>query len=114
MPEKFPSPEFSQEELQLIAKLKERGLEDAEAKQELLAWTEAQEAKANETNTSRANVEMNIKRAKLYRAAGFKAGAWDVLESVRMQAHNEGEADLYEEAMRIMDELDAEDDGSEK
>ena len=112
MPEKFPSPEFSQEELRLIAKLKERGLEGAEARQELLAWTEVQEGEASEINTSRANIEFNMKRAKLYLAAGFKAEAWDVLESVRMQAHNEGEADLYEEAMRIMDELDAENGGS--
>ena len=107
MPEEFPSPEFSSEEETLIAKLRERGMND-ETQKELIAWTEAQEARANEVNTPRASIELNVKRAKLYRAAGFKSEAWDVLESVRMQASNEGEEDLYAEAMRIMDEMDAE------
>lgn len=107
MAEKFPSPEFSSEEDVLIAKLREHGVE-GETQKELMAWTEAREAIANEINTSRANIELNIKRAKLYRAAGFKEEAWDVLESVREQATNEGEDDLYAEAMVIMDEMDAE------
>ena len=106
MPEKIPSSEFSSEEQALIAKLRERGLDD-ETRKELTTWTEAQEARANEVNTPRANIEMNVKRAKLYNAAEFMAEAWDVLESVRMQATNEDEDDLYAEAMRMMDEMDA-------
>ena len=107
MPEKFPSPEFSSEEEALIAKLREHGM-DEETQKELIAWTEKQEAKANETNTPRANIELNVKRAKLYFAAGLKAEAWDILESVRIQAMNENENTLYVEAMKIMDEIDAE------
>jgi hypothetical protein len=106
MSEKLPSPEFSFEEQKLIAKLRERGFDD-ETRKELLRWTEAQEARANEVNTPRANIELNLKRAKLYYAAGFASEAWDVLESVREQTINEGEDDLLIEAMRIMDEIDA-------
>jgi hypothetical protein len=103
----MPSPEFSPEEQELIAKLREHGSDDAKTKEALLAWTEALEIEANTINTPRANIELNVKRAKLYHAAGFMPEAWDVLESVRMQATNEGEDDIYAEAMRIMDEIDA-------
>jgi hypothetical protein len=108
MPEKIPTPEFSPEEQELIAKLRERGVDDVKTKEALLDWTEAQEIEANAINTPRANIELNVRRAKLYRVAGFNAEAWDALESVRMQASNEGEDDLYETAMRMMDEIDAE------
>jgi hypothetical protein len=105
MPEKIHPSEFLPEEQALIAKLRERGV-DEEAQKELLTWTEAQEARAREINTSRANIEVNVRRAKLYRAAGLIDEAWDVLESVRMQALNEGESDLYDEAMQLMDEIE--------
>jgi len=108
MPEKFPTQEFSPEEQELILKLRERGVDDEKTKEALLNWTEAQEIKANAINTSRANIEFNIRRAKLYYAAGFMAEAWDVIESVRMQSANEGEDDLYAEAMGMMDKIDAE------
>jgi hypothetical protein len=106
MPEKIPSPEFSAEERELIVKLRERGIADTETKQALLSWTEAREAEANAINTPRANIECNVKRAKLYAAAGLTAEAWNVLESVREQAVNEKADDLYDEAMRIMDDID--------
>ena len=107
MPEKIPTPEFSPEEQELIIKLRERGVDDEKTKEALLAWTEAQEIEANAINTPRANIELNMKRAKLYSAAGFTSEAWDVLESVRTQATNEGEDDLYAESMRMMDGMDA-------
>lgn len=107
MSEKIPTPEFSPEEQELITKLCERGVDDAKTKEALLAWTEALEIEANAVNTPRANIELNMKRAKLYHAAGFTTETWDVLESVRIQATNEGEDDLYAEAMRMMDDIDA-------
>lgn len=107
MPEKIPTPEFSPEEQELITKLRERGINDEKTKEALLDWTEAQEIEANAINTPRANIELNMKRAKLYHAAGFMGEALDVLESVRMQATNEGEDDLYAEAMRMMDDIDS-------
>lgn len=107
MPEKIPSSEFSPEEQKLISALRERGVSDAETKKKLVSWTEAEEERADGLNTSRAKIEFNVKRAKLYTAAGFADEAWNVLESVRMQATNEGENDLYAEAMRLMDEIGA-------
>src|SRR5271170_4400712 len=103
MPEKIPTPEFSPDEQELIAKLREEGVDGVKTKEALLDWTEAQEIEANAINTSRANIELNMKRAKLYHAAGLIAESRDVLESVRIQAANEGEEDLYTEAMRLMD-----------
>ena len=105
MPERVPSLEFTEAERVLIQKLCERGPDDPETRQLLNFWTEQCEAEANEVNTPRANVEFNIKRAKLYRAAGLMVEAWDVLESAREQAMNEQEQDLYDEAVRIMDEI---------
>ena len=105
--EKIPSPEFSPEEQQLIANLRERGIADAKTKEALLAWTEAREIEANAINAPRTNIELNVKQAKLYSAAGFTSEAWDILESVRTQASNEGEDDLYNEATGLMDGIDA-------
>ncbi|MFH0890802.1 MAG: hypothetical protein V1856_02095 [Candidatus Liptonbacteria bacterium] len=106
MPERIEISEFSKAERELIQKLAMLGPDDPETRDSLLAWTQAGEARANEINTSRANIEFNIARAKLYRVAGFLEAAWDVLESVRTQAYDEGEQDLYGLAMRIMDEID--------
>ena len=105
MPKKFIRRSSFPKNKRCMAKLRERGV-DEEAQKELLTWTEAQEARAREINTSRANIEVNVRRAKLYRAAGLIDEAWDVLESVRMQALNEGESDLYDEAMQLMDEIE--------
>ena len=106
MSEKFPNPDFSAGELALIEKLRSRGVEDAEAMQQLQAWTEAQEAHANEINTSRANIEVNLRRAKLYNAAGFRKEAWEILNDVRRQASQENEQDLLQAAEVMMDEMD--------
>ncbi len=101
-----PSGEFSEAEQDLIAKLRENGLTE-ETQAELVAWIEAEAAKAKEANTSRANIELDLKTAKLYRAARFTMQAWDSLEAVRQQAHNEGEADLLAAANGMMDEMEA-------
>ena len=106
MSEQILKPEFSEDELRLIERLKESP-NDPETKQMLLDWTTRQEAEANRLNTSRANIEADIKRAKLHKAAGFEEEAWEVLEGIRRQAMQEGEDDLYQVVMRIMDEIDS-------
>ena len=108
MSEKPNSPEFSESERELIEHLHAHGSEDTETRRLLLAWTEKQETEANAINTPRANIEVNLRRARLYHAAGFSGEAWEVLESVRRQATQEGETDLYEQAISIMDEIDSE------
>ena len=65
--------------------------EDPETKSRLLEWTKQQEAEADRINTSRANIEVNIKCAKLYRAAGFLEEAWETLEDARKQSFQEEE-----------------------
>jgi hypothetical protein len=105
MRETPPTLEFSTEEQELIENLRAG---TPEAREKLIAWTEAQEAIANGINTSRANIEMNLRRAKLYKAAGLQEEAWDVLENIRLQAYNENEIDLYQSAMSLMDEIESE------
>jgi hypothetical protein len=106
--EKFRESEFSETEQTLIVKLHEKGSNDPEVHGALLAWCKNEEAKVDRVNTSRASIEFNLKRAKLYRAAGYDDDAMESLESVREAAHNEGAEDLYGEAMAIMDEIDNE------
>jgi len=105
MPERFPSPEFSAEEQELIQALKER-FDDPGTKEKLNQWLDQKEAWANEQNTGRANIEVNLMRAKLYAAAGFKDEAWGAFEDVRTQAHNEGQEDLLRDAEEGMDALE--------
>ena len=108
MTERPPGSEFSENEQLLIARLREHGHEDPEALLMLNAWCDEQKLKANEINTAGANIEVDLRRAKLYRAAGFHRDALDSLEAARESAHNAGEKDLYEQAMALMDEIDEE------
>lgn len=101
--EHLPKQEFTAEEMGLIELLKSSPASQ-EALDALNAWTDAQESWANEVDTSRANIEVNLRRAKLYHAAGFAEEAWSALEDVRQQAHSEIEMELLEEANRLMDE----------
>lgn len=104
MPEKFPSPEFSAEEQELIQALREN-FDAPETKEKLNQWLDEKESWANEQNTSRANIEVNLMRAKLYAAAGFKDEAREAFEDVRTQANNEGEEELLKNAEEEMDKL---------
>jgi histidinol phosphatase-like PHP family hydrolase len=72
----------------------------------LVSWCEAEEARAMEINTSRANIDVQLKRAKLYRAAGGYDVAWETLAAVCETAGSDESAqDLYREAMDIADEM---------
>jgi hypothetical protein len=106
--EKFRESEFSETEQALIVKLREKGPDDPDVHGALLSWCKNEEAKVDEINTSRASIEFNLKRAKLYRAAGYGDDALENLESVREAARNEGAEDLCDEAAAIMDEIDNE------
>lgn len=109
MIEHEPSSEFSAEELELIEKLREQGLEGSEAREALLAWVDGLEARANEANTPRANIEVDLRKAKLYRAAGFPDEAWASLEAVLDNTDNAegGMEDLSAEAIAIMNDMNA-------
>ncbi len=111
MTEKPPRPEFSEIEQTIIERLRANGPDNPEARGMLLAWRENEEEKANAVNTARAGVELDLRFAKLLRAAGGYESAWATLEAVREMALNLGEQDLHDQAMAIMDAIDDEDRG---
>ncbi|MEK9180271.1 MAG: hypothetical protein AAB897_02570 [Patescibacteria group bacterium] len=108
MSEKLPSSEFTQQEEELIRKLREQGAEHPETRKLLEDWIIEQEAVANQKNTPRASIELNLKRAQLYRAAGYIDEARENLEAVRRQATQEEENDLLQVAESLMDQIEAE------
>lgn len=100
--------ELNQRELELAAELKERGLENGETNAKLADWLDEQERIAHNRKVSGANIVVNLRRALLYKAAGYLDHAWETLNEVRDQAHAEGDPELREAAERIMDEIDSE------
>jgi hypothetical protein len=105
MSERIPSQELTAEELEIAQALREKGPADKEVLGRLLAWTDQQQAWATEQNTSRAGIEVNLRRARLYLAAGAQEDALQTLNEVREQAHNEGEADLLAAADAEIDRM---------
>jgi hypothetical protein len=105
MPEKIPSPEFSEEEQKLIEALW-KGESGSEERFRALV-KEREDAIRSDP---RGNMELHLHIAKLCHAAGAWRIAWDYLESVREQAHGHGESaqDLFDAAMAMMDQIEAE------
>ncbi len=89
----------------LIALQKEK-VPSQETRDLVLKWTLQEEAKVNKENTSRATIIFNINRADLYVAVGDIDGALECLEGARLQAHQEGEKDLYNQIMKKMDTIE--------
>ncbi|MDP2598892.1 MAG: hypothetical protein Q8P49_03625 [Candidatus Liptonbacteria bacterium] len=112
MVEKFPTPEsqeFSEEESRLIRGLKEKGPQDEGTRKLLNTWLEGEEAKTNQINTPKANIELNLKRARLYAAAGFTENARENAEGAMLQAANEQEPGLWDKARSIIDKIEKRD-----
>ena len=110
MTEKPFSPESAETEA-LIQTLRERGFEDPEAVRLFGIWADKGQAEADRIDTPRANIEFNIKCATVFRAAGHMEAARDALESILVQADNEGEQDIYDEAAGVLREMDTESGG---
>ncbi|HVN26252.1 MAG TPA: hypothetical protein VMT99_01180 [Candidatus Paceibacterota bacterium] len=108
MTERLPRSEFSEAEQALIANLREKGPADPETRRMLLEWCDEEEAKVAEINTSRAGIELDLKKARIYQASGFHEEAWASLEAARTAAHNENAEDLFNEAEALMNEMDQE------
>ena len=106
MSERIPGQEFTEKERELAEALRVNGPEHPETKEKLLEWLAEQERWAEEQNTSRANIEVDIRRARLYRAAGFTDYAWEMLSDIRRQANDENEKELLEIVEHLMDEMD--------
>ena len=94
-------PQFEKKEespdKKLVRLLKEKGHEDPETQEFLASWTQEQEILArNAEDHFLAEIELNLKRARLYFEAGYIQEAFENFESAQEQAWNEERDDLYE------------------
>jgi hypothetical protein len=97
--------EFSGEEMRLIAILREKGPDDAEARKLLNGWLDAEEAKVKAADSPRANVEFSLKQARLYAAAGGVESAFDNAHTALYEAVNLRDEELQIQARALCDEL---------
>lgn len=104
MTEKLPSLESSEQKI--IRLLKERGIEDSEAKELLVAWTVEQEKEVEKSSDPEASILFNLKRARLYFKAGYVDEAFENFEAAREQALNESRDNLYRAIMDEMDQIE--------
>ncbi len=108
MVEEFPKVESGESaERRLIRLLKERGVENPEAKRLLDSWTREQEGEVKKSgDPATAAIEFNLKKARLYFAAGYGDEALESFEAARTQALNENRGEPYQAIMAEMDELE--------
>src|SRR3990167_6935478 len=88
-------------EKRLVRLFKERGPEDKEAIELLDSWTREQERQV--ANMPRATIEFNLRRGRLYLAAGYTDEAFENFEAARLEAWSENNERLY---TAIGDEMD--------
>ncbi len=92
MVERTPSPEISDAEL--VEALRSRGINDLEVIGLLFSWTMQEEAKVG--RAPRDGVEFNIRRGKIYVAAGYHEEALEMFQDALLQAEQEVIPDLCE------------------
>ncbi len=96
-------------ERHLIWLLKEKGVENPEARSFLDGWTREQESEVKKSsNPAAAAIELNLRKARLYFAAGYGDEAFESFEAARMQARNESREELYQAIMAEMSGLEGE------
>ena len=94
-------------EQRLIRLLRERGVEDQEARKSLGDWTRGQEDEVKKSgDPATAAIELNLRKARLYFAAGYGSEALESFETARIQAWNEHREELYRAIMAEMDEFE--------
>jgi len=96
-------------ERKLVRLLKEKGVEDPEAREFLDIWTREQEKQVEQSTGEEyyiAQIQFNLKRARLYFQSGYIGEAFENFEAARMQAWNKRREDLYQEIMDEMDKLE--------
>lgn len=102
--EKFPSPEFlPTERLAVSDLLKERGLEDLEAKNLLNKWLDENQKKVEEGAIS--NLEFNISWAELYRDAGMTDEALESFEQAAELAWQENNDEVHDCLQKEIEKL---------
>lgn len=98
--------ELPENEKNLAEAIHERGFSDPEVMGRIQEWMQEQEDWAEDMGISRANIEVSLRKGELLKAAGDYEGAWEEMNSVRMQADQEGAHDLFASAEALMDEMD--------
>lgn len=93
-------------EHRLIQMLKERGIEDPETKALLLAWADALEQKAQQSEGNQAYIQVDIEKGRLYAAAGYMEEAYHSFIAAREMAWNERLDELVAQIEQEMDERD--------
>lgn len=96
-------------EQQLVRLLKEKGVEYLETREFLDAWTREQEKQIEQSTGeeySIAQIQFNLKRARLYFEGGYAEEAFENFEAARMQAYNEQRDELYQAIMEEMDKIE--------
>ena len=75
--EKLPKVEGGKSaERRLVRLLREKGVEDPEAKKLLADWTQRQEGEVKKSSDpATAAIELNLRKARLYFAAGYEGGS---------------------------------------
>ncbi|MDZ7586284.1 MAG: hypothetical protein U0946_00900 [Patescibacteria group bacterium] len=99
-------PTFENEEgpeQQLVRLLKEKGVEDPEARNFLDIWTREQEKLVEQSDDYHfEQIQFNLRRARLYFEAGYVDEAFENFEAARTQAWNEQRNELYQAIMKEM------------
>lgn len=94
-------------EQQLIKLLKEKGVEDLEAKEFLDNWTREQEKLVEQSDDYHfEQIQFNLRRARLYFKAGYIDEAFENFEAARTYAWNEQRDELYQAIMKEMDQIE--------
>src|SRR3990167_9327483 len=107
MSEELPSQKKQElPDQELIDALRSHGPEDPTTKAMLGLWVHANERELNESSESTSRIEMNIRRGRLFFAAGYIDEAFDSLSSAATQADNEGKRELYDTIMAGMDQME--------
>ena len=103
MREQGPSAEyFSEREQVLINRLRAKGPEDPETRDLLTAWTEEGERDAEADPSVRGHIQFNLRRSRLYLAAGFHEAAIEGLKEVYYEAIQNRQEDLQAAAAEIL------------
>lgn len=90
-------------EQRIIELLKERGMEDTETRELFLAWLQEQEQIAEQAKGNDAYIQLEVRKARLYRAAGHEEEAWNTFNAARRMATQENNRGVLQD---IEDEMD--------
>ncbi len=100
---------FEQRLVRLLKEMKQKEVEDPEVMKLLHDWTCEQEKRVEQStgdNYNIAQIQFNLKRARLYFEAGYTDEAFENFEAARMQAWNEQRDKLFQEIMQEMDRIE--------